>query len=105
MIGRAVVRRAGAALGVARTNFVPLFDALERRGLAERRDIEGDRRARGLFLTAAGAALLDQVDPVLAAQQARLNQRLGEDGRHALLGLLGRLADPAFDPPDAGSRG
>jgi DNA-binding MarR family transcriptional regulator len=86
-----------AALGIARTNFVPLFDALERRGLAERRDIEGDRRARGLFLTEAGAALLEQVDPILAAQQARLNQRLGADGRHTLLGLLSRLADPAFE--------
>ncbi len=90
-----------AALGIARTNFVPLFDALERRGLAERREIEGDRRARGLFLTAAGAVLLEQVDPILATEQARLNQRLGADGRHTLLGLLGRLADPAFE---SGSR-
>ena len=90
--------QASEALGIARTNFVPLFDALERRGLAERRDVEGDRRARGLFLTAAGAALLDTVDPVLAAQEARLNQRLGADGRHTLLALLGRLADTAFDP-------
>ena len=86
-----------AALGIARTNFVPLFDALERRGLAERRDIDGDRRARGLFLTAAGAALLERVEPILAAEQARLNRRLGADGRHTLLGLLGRLADPAFE--------
>jgi DNA-binding MarR family transcriptional regulator len=92
-----------AALGVARTNFVPLFDALERRGLAERRDIEGDRRARGLFLTEAGAALLNQVDPLLATQEARLNQRLGTDGRHQLLALLGRLAESAFDPVDAGT--
>lgn len=92
-----------AALGIARTNFVPLFDALERRGLAERRDIEGDRRARGLFLTAAGAALLEQVDPILAAQEARLDLRLGADGRHTLLALLGRLADTAFDPAETGS--
>lgn len=93
-----------AALGIARTNFVPLFDALERRGLAERRDIEGDRRARGLFLTAAGAALLDRVDPILAAQEARLDLRLGADGRHTLLALLSRLADTAFDPAEAGDR-
>lgn len=96
--------QASDTLGIARTNFVPLFDALERRGLAERRDIEGDRRARGLFLTEAGAALLDRIDPLLAAQQARLSQRLGEGGPHSLLALLGRLADAAFDAPDAASR-
>jgi DNA-binding MarR family transcriptional regulator len=91
-------------LGIARTNFVPLFDALERRGLAERRDIAGDRRARGLFLTDAGAALLDRLDPLLAAQQARLAQRLGDGGRHTLLALLGRLADTAFDADSAARR-
>jgi DNA-binding MarR family transcriptional regulator len=92
------------ALGIARTNFVPLFDALERRGLAERRDIAGDRRARGLFITEAGATLLDRLDPILATQQARLAQRLGDGGRHTLLALLGRLADTAFDADPAARR-
>lgn len=94
---------ASAALGIARTNFVPLFDTLERRGLAERRDIAGDRRARGLFVTDAGVALLSRVGPALGAAQARLERRLGADGAAMLLSLLGRLADSAFDPADTPS--
>ena len=43
------------ALGIERTNFVPLFDELERRGLAERRRVPGDRRAAALFLSEDGA--------------------------------------------------
>lgn len=47
-----------AALGIKRTNFVPLFDELAERGLAERRQVVGDRRAAALFLTEPGLALL-----------------------------------------------
>src|SRR5208282_3191955 len=56
-----------AALGIKTTNFVPLFDALEKRGLAERRAIAGDRRARGLFLTQCGHDLLTRLETLVAA--------------------------------------
>jgi DNA-binding MarR family transcriptional regulator len=88
--------RASAALGIQTTNFVPLFDALEQAGLAERRPIPGDRRARGLHLTEAGAARLARLQSVIAAHEARFTARVGVDGRAQLLGLLARLADPAF---------
>jgi DNA-binding MarR family transcriptional regulator len=86
------------ALGIKRTNFVPLFDDLERRELVERRDTPKDRRARGLYLTQAGSALLTELDRKVAAHEARFTGRIGPDGRHTLLSLLNRLADPAFDP-------
>ncbi|MBN8891634.1 MAG: hypothetical protein BGP12_04810 [Rhodospirillales bacterium 70-18] len=86
------------ALGIQRTNFVPLFDALERRGLVERRDVAGDRRAKGLFLTDAGTALLARLDRIQAEYEARLTARIGPDGKQTLLGLLARLSDPAFGP-------
>ncbi len=84
--------RVGAALGVRRTNFVPLFDGLERRGLAERRRVPGDRRAMALFLSDAGEALLLRLEAVAAAHEAEFTARLGSSAaRTALIDLLGRL--------------
>ncbi len=87
----------GFALGIQPTNLVPLVDALEKRGLAERRAVPGDRRARGLFLTRLGAETLARLDARAAAHEARLAKRLGPQGRAQLLALLRRLADPSLD--------
>jgi DNA-binding MarR family transcriptional regulator len=88
------------AVGIKRTNFVPLLDALERRGLAERRPVPGDRRAAALFLTKDGAVLLDRLDVLVQAQEARFIARLGGADNHAaLIGLLHRMADRSFDLP------
>jgi DNA-binding MarR family transcriptional regulator len=83
-----------AALGVRRTNFVPLLDGLEQRGLAERRRVEGDRRAFALYLTEAGAALLTRLDALVAEHEAMFTSRIGEAGKRQLLDLLQRLTDP-----------
>lgn len=90
--------RASDALGIKRTNFVPLFDALARRGLVERRPLPDDRRAAALFLTTAGEETLARLEGLARAHEARFAARVGESGRAQLLGLLARLADPAFDP-------
>ncbi|MCW3476217.1 MarR family transcriptional regulator [Rhodovastum sp. RN2-1] len=86
------------ALGIKTTNFVPLFDELERRGLAERRPIPGDRRAKGLFLTEAGRATLERLEKLVAEHEARFVARIGAAGKAQLLGLLHRLTDRTFDP-------
>jgi DNA-binding MarR family transcriptional regulator len=86
------------ALGIKRTNFVPLLDELERKGLAERRRVPGDRRSAALFLTKAGTATLDRLAPVMAAHEARFLDRAGGADNHAMLiGLLSRIADRSFD--------
>ena len=87
-----------AALGIERTNFVPLFDALVRRGLAERRTDPADRRARGLFLTQAGTALVAQARAAILAQEGRLAETLGPDDAARLLALLARV-ETACQPP------
>src|SRR5215212_4699723 len=46
-----------AALGIKRTNFVGLLNELEKRVLAERRQVSGDKRSYAVYLTADGAAL------------------------------------------------
>ncbi len=84
----------GFALGIQPTNLVPLIDGLEQRGLAERRVVPGDRRARGLFLTRLGAETLARLEARAAAHESRLAERLGPGGREQLLSLLRRLAQP-----------
>jgi MarR family 2-MHQ and catechol resistance regulon transcriptional repressor len=75
-----------------------LVDRLEKRGLVERRDCPGDRRARLAALTAEGEALIRGIFPDHAARikgaVAGLNKK---DKREAirLLRLLARGADPA----------
>ena len=76
---------------------MPLVDALEARGLAERRPVPGDRRARGLFLTRLGAEALARLEAKAAAHEAKLAARLGSEGRMQLVALLRRLSDPRPD--------
>lgn len=90
----------GFALGIQPTNLVPLIDGLEKRGLAERRVVPGDRRARGLFLTRLGAETLARLEARAAAHEARLAERLGPGGREQLLALLRRLAQPHPAPTE-----
>lgn len=80
-----------AALGIQRANFVVLFDGLERRGLARRNPAPNDRRSYALYLTEAGAALLQRANELEAELETRFDDRLGPDGRDRLLDLLGRL--------------
>ena len=61
-----------AALGIEGPSLVRLLDALERRGLLERREDGADRRARGIFLTAAGRELQERLSQISSAVQARL---------------------------------
>jgi DNA-binding MarR family transcriptional regulator len=81
-------------LGIKSANFVPLFDALERRNLAERRPIEGDRRARGLFLTQLGLQTLTRLEKLVGQHEAKFEAKLGPTGKRHLLDLLHLLAAP-----------
>lgn len=87
----------GFALGIQQTNLVPLLDALAARGLAERRPVRGDRRARGVFLTRLGDETLARLEAKAAAHEARLAARLGPEGRLQLLALLKRLSDSSLE--------
>lgn len=87
----------GAALGIKRANFVTLINALEERGLTERRQPAGDRRANALFLTDAGAAFIARANAVQARFEAEMVEQLGGPrARDQLVALLDRLV-PAQD--------
>lgn len=81
------------ALGIKRTNFVGMLDALEARGLTERRQAARDKRSYALYLTAEGSALMRKLKPVLKSHETRMVALVGEDGRDRLVELLHDIAD------------
>jgi DNA-binding MarR family transcriptional regulator len=81
------------ALGIKRTNFVGMLDALEARGLTERRQAARDKRSYALYLTAEGSALMRKLKPVLKAHESRVVALVGADGRDRLVELLHEIAD------------
>jgi DNA-binding MarR family transcriptional regulator len=84
----------GAALGIKRSNLVPLIDALEARGLA-RRSAANDRRSHALHLTDQGAALLAELTRLQRAHEQRLTALIGPEQRAGLLELLQALTQMA----------
>jgi DNA-binding MarR family transcriptional regulator len=93
---------AAAVLGVDRTTMVALADALETKGLVERRRSATDRRRNALHVTERGAALLQRAEAVRAEVERGFLAPLvaaGEDpdalGR--LLSVLLASAPPAGD--------
>jgi DNA-binding MarR family transcriptional regulator len=93
------------ALSIKRTNFVPLLDSLEERGLVKRKAAATDRRSYALHLTAKGRTLMERLNALWAEQEQRVRERIGDEGRAQLFDLLGRLVelgDPSMsDDPDA----
>lgn len=85
-------------LGIKRANFVALMDGLERRGLAERRKAEGDKRSHSLHLTAEGVKFVGRMAQVWTEHEQRLVAQLGgEAERDQLLALLNRLFETRRD--------
>ncbi|HSU12843.1 MarR family transcriptional regulator [Longimicrobium sp.] len=68
-----------------------LVDRLEKRGLAERRDCPGDRRARLAAITPQGEALLASIFPQHAAVIRDAMRGLDADGKRAATDLLRAL--------------
>lgn len=80
------------ALGIQRTNFVPLLDELEKRGLA-RRERGADRRSYALHLTEAGEALMRQARREYAGHERRINETVGAEGYSQIIQLLRKLTE------------
>jgi DNA-binding MarR family transcriptional regulator len=79
-------------VGVNATRMVFLVDELEGLGLVERRRNPGDRRSHALYLTEAGAAMLERVRAATTEHEARIGAGLNDAERAQLLGLLRQLA-------------
>lgn len=82
-----------SALDMLRPNMVGLIDALERRGLLERRPRVDDRRSLGLHLTPAGLDLTARAEQTAAQLEQDATARLSLTERQMLIWLLQKIYD------------
>jgi DNA-binding MarR family transcriptional regulator len=80
-------------MGVVPSRVVVLIDALERRGLVERRREAQDRRNHALHLTAAGTEIMAAVRRLRPAHEEAMTAGLDAAQRVQLAELLGIIAD------------
>jgi DNA-binding MarR family transcriptional regulator len=99
-----ILRMLGASPGISQqalaerlaifpSRLVALVDGLAERGLVERRDDPGDRRAYALHLTARGRRQLQAIGRLAREHQDALCAALGAAEREQLASLLRRIAD------------
>lgn len=81
-----------ARLGMAASRLVAIADALEERGLIERRRDPGDRRNHALHLTAEGGRFMGRLARAAAAHEDAVCAALDPAERQQLGVLLGRIA-------------
>jgi MarR family transcriptional regulator, transcriptional regulator for hemolysin len=91
-------------IGTDKTTMVVTVDALEAKGLAERRPAAHDRRARVIAVTDAGRREVAKADKVIHAIHEDVLAALDPAEREPLMRALqhlvsGRLAEPVATPP------
>jgi len=67
------------AVGIERSTMVAVIDALESRGLVERRPSPVDRRSYALVLSKQGEDLIDKLRPMVAGHEDRIAAKLSMD--------------------------
>jgi len=77
---------AGRILDIQRANMVPFVARLEKRGLVDRRKVDG--RSQALNLTAGGRAMLVKARRVVGSFEASLMNRVPEKMRPMVLPIL-----------------
>jgi DNA-binding MarR family transcriptional regulator len=80
-------------LRIAPRSVTEVVDALEARGLAERRPDPGDRRASLIEMTGHAAGVLDAIRAARGAETERFFARLSETERADLARILRKLMD------------
>ena len=84
-------QQAAGQLGVDRTTMVDLVDALEDKGLVERRSDPGDRRRNLVHLTDKGRKALDEGERAYREAERRFLGGLSDDEARQLRSLLRRV--------------
>jgi DNA-binding MarR family transcriptional regulator len=81
-------------VGLDKTTMVVTLDELEAAGLAERRPLVGDRRARMIVVTKAGVAKVREAEAIAERIHEDVLESLPARERDALLNGLARLSRP-----------
>lgn len=92
--GPTVQRDLVAATGSDKAAIMRVVDDLERRGLAVRKTVPGDRRVRAVEITPRGVELFDAVHLAAEPLAERMVARLGPGEAERLTELLTRFTDP-----------
>ncbi|MEU0965572.1 MarR family transcriptional regulator [Streptomyces sp. NPDC005917] len=95
--GPTVQRDLAAATGSDKAGIMRVVDDLERKGLAVRKAVPGDRRVRAVEITPQGLELFDAAHVAAEPLAERLAAELGSGEAEQLRDLLTRLAHPADD--------
>ncbi|QFQ95539.1 MarR family transcriptional regulator [Streptomyces phaeolivaceus] len=95
--GPTVQRDLVAATGSDKAGIMRIVDDLERRGLAVRKAVPGDRRARAVEITPRGLELFDAAHEAAEPLAERLVADLAPDEPARLMELLTRVAHPVDD--------
>ncbi|MFE6041463.1 MarR family winged helix-turn-helix transcriptional regulator [Streptomyces sp. NPDC056452] len=93
--GATVQRDLAAETGTDKAGIMRVVDDLERRGLAVRKAVPGDRRARAVEITDQGIELFDAAHVAAAPLAERLISDLSPGEPEKLRDLLTRFAYPA----------
>ncbi|KAA2317281.1 MarR family transcriptional regulator [Pseudooceanicola sediminis] len=85
--------RLAEAVALQRSSLVAILDRLETDGLLERRASASDRRAKGVWLTAQGEAVTEELRLLAQQSEDRATAGLDADSRAALLKSLDCIID------------
>ena len=85
------------ATGTDKAGIMRVVDDLERKGLAKRKSVPGDRRVRAVEITRKGLELFDDAHVAAGQLTERLASVLGPDETGQLTDLLSQFASPAED--------
>lgn len=92
--GPTVQRDLAAATGSDKAGIMRVVDDLERKGLAVRKSVPGDRRARAVEITPQGLELFDAAHVAAEPLAGRMVADLGPGEPERLTDLLTRFAHP-----------
>ncbi|GAA3772439.1 hypothetical protein GCM10022403_004580 [Streptomyces coacervatus] len=92
--GPTVQRDLAAATGSDKAGIMRVVDDLERKGLAVRKAVPGDRRARAVEITPQGLELFDAAHAAAESPAERLIAELGPGEPELLTDLLTRFTHP-----------
>lgn len=81
------------SVGIERSTMVAVIDALEDRGLVERRPSPNDRRSYALVLSESGKALYNDLEPLIEDHENRIRGDLTLEEKDQLIDLLSRVAN------------
>lgn len=101
------VRELAEQAGIAASTATRILDALERRGIVERRPSSGDRRGVSITLTSAGRRMFEGEDEWMRTREREFYEHLPADERTLAPDLLERLAtliDELAAGPNGASR-